>query len=81
MQMFDLNAVLVAVFAVVIFFLFGRRNTRKDFGKQYPPSIPALPLFWSIPFYTGSLEELHLFFMHKAEQLGPVIRFQSAQRY
>lgn len=81
MQMIDANAVLVALVAVLIFFLFGRRNSSKDAGKRYPPSIPALPFFGSIPFYTGRLEELHLFFMRKADELGPIIRFQSGPRY
>ena len=70
MQMFDPNAVLAAVFAVLILFLFGRRNGSKDAGKRYPPSIPALPLLGSIPFYTGGLEKLHIFFMRKAEATG-----------
>ena len=79
--MFDTNAVLVAVFAILIVFLFVRRNGSRDAGKRYPPSIPALPLLGSIPFFTGSLETLHIFFMRKAEQLGPVIRFYAAGRY
>jgi cytochrome P450 len=81
MQMFDPISVLVALFAVVIFFLFRRGIKSKDAGKRYPPSIPALPLLGSVPFYTGGLEGLHTFFMRKAEQLGPVISFKSAGRF
>ena len=79
--MFDLNAVLTAVFAVVTLFLLVKRNRSKATGKRYPPSIPSVPFLGSIPFFTGSLEATQIFFMRKAEQLGPVILLRTGTRY
>jgi len=76
--MFDLNAVLVAVFTVCILFLFGKRN--RIAGKRYPPSIPSVPFLGSIPLFTGSLEATQIFFMRKAEQLGPVFFLKVGKR-
>jgi cytochrome P450 len=79
-MMFDTNTVLVALLAVVIFFFFRRRNKSKDAGKRYPPSIPALPFLGSIPFYTGGLDALHIFFMQKSQQLGPIFSLKAGTR-
>ena len=51
--MFDPTAVLVAILAAFILFLF-EEEMEQNAGKRYPPSIPALPLLDRSHFTQGA---------------------------
>lgn len=63
------------VFSVTFVLLKTILNGRRKSNISYPPSIPALPLVGSLPFFRN-VQHLPRFFMKKAEELGPIFTFK-----
>ena len=74
--------VFAASFTVVAALLLLRRfklKEVKDDGKNYPPSIPVLPVFGAI--IRGGMTEVPRHFMRTGDKFGPVFSCKMGKRY
>src|SRR6218665_422020 len=52
----------------------------KKTAENLPPGLPSVPFLGSIPFLPPR-DQMHIFFMEKARELGPVFTFNVLSRY
>ena len=71
-------ATTVAAIAVVFIFFWRIRRETRDAGKRYPPSAPALSLFFAV--LRGGMSVLPHHSMRSAAKLGPVISYNLGGR-
>lgn len=52
---------------------------RKKPARNLPPGLPSIPFIGSMPFMP-ELDRIHLFFMEKSQEIGPVVSFYFPNR-
>lgn len=56
-----------------------RSLRRKQPAGNLPPGLPSVPFLGSIPFLPQQ-DRMHIFFMEKARELGPIFTFNFLNR-